>query len=69
MNNDFPFHLWKKIKLQPNLKKELDVLRYRRTTSIWSGLRTGYSEKPQLFTNPLHSTLTPGSPTTRQVQC
>lgn len=62
MNKAFPLHLWKKVKLQTSLKKELDVLGHRRTTSIWSGLGTGYSET---F---LHATHILGFPAMCQLQ-
>ena len=70
MNNAFPFHLWKKVKLQPSLKKELDVLpTLQENHSHLEWLMTEYFEKSQFLINPLHSTCTPGSPTMCQAQC
>lgn len=56
MNSAFPLHLWKKVKLQPSLKKELDESGHWRTTSIWSGLRTGYLKNPSFYQSPSFNT-------------
>lgn len=68
MNNEcLSFSSFEKGQVAPSLEKELDMLGDGRTASIWSGLRTGYSEKPD-FSHLLHSTHAPVSPIVCRVQ-